>query len=139
VTAASAMQPMSLSRIGKARLVAQILWTYVAVRQRLRRADLQTVVAYLRNRDTHVDAPMRTDPHTLGRAVRRTLRLLPTDSRCLMQSLVLTALLARAGVSASLVIGVAPGPEFKAHAWVEAGGCALLPSLEPEYQRLTAI
>lgn len=122
----------------KARLAAEILWTYIGVRRSLRRADVQTVVRDLR-RPGKPARTVRTDPRRLGRAVTRTLRLVPADARCLMQSLVLTALLARRGVPASLVIGVAPGPDFRAHAWVEAGGYALLPALEPAYERLTEI
>ncbi|MDQ3569707.1 MAG: lasso peptide biosynthesis B2 protein [Actinomycetota bacterium] len=72
----------------------------------------------------------------LGRAVSRTLRLLPTDSRCLVRSLVLTALLARRGLSSLLVIGVRSDPEFAAHAWVEHAGRPLLPPGEETFQRL---
>lgn len=75
----------------------------------------------------------------LGRAVSRTLRLLPTDSRCLMRSLVLTGLLARRGMSSTLIIGVRPEPEFTAHAWVEHAGEPLLPPGENSYGRLAEI
>ena len=75
----------------------------------------------------------------LARAVRRTLRTLPADSRCLMQSLVLTRLLARRGRSASLVIGVSPAGTFTAHAWVEREGVPLLPTHEDEFSRLAEL
>lgn len=75
----------------------------------------------------------------LGRAVSRTLRLLPTDSRCLVRSLVLTGLLARRGLSSTLVIGVRPEPEFAAHAWVEHAGEPLLQTGEGRYGRLAEI
>ena len=75
----------------------------------------------------------------LGRAVMRSLRLLPTDSRCLMRSLVLTGLLARRGIGSSLIIGVQSEPEFAAHAWVELGGQPLLPPGDTSLGRLTEL
>jgi len=72
----------------------------------------------------------------LGRAVTRTLRVLPTDSRCLMQTLVLLDLLAHRGIAATVVIGVQASPDFKAHAWLETGGMTLLWNGGPEYERL---
>jgi hypothetical protein len=73
----------------------------------------------------------------LGRAVQRTLRLLPTDSRCLIRSLVLTRLLARRSIPNTLVIGVRKTGEFEAHAWIEHGGQPILPA--GEYTRLTEL
>lgn len=127
-----------MSSVRKVVLAGEILWTYVFVRRSLRRSDIQAVVGGLRRPPKRATRG-ETDPRLLGRAVTRTLRLVPTDARCLTQSLVLTELLARRGVSASVVIGVAPGPGFKAHAWVEAGGDVLLPSHEPAFHRLTEI
>lgn len=75
----------------------------------------------------------------LGAAVVRTLSALPTDSRCLVQSLVLTRMLASRGVSARLVIGAKLDPEFSAHAWVEAGNIALLPADGYRDARLTEL
>lgn len=63
----------------------------------------------------------------LGNAVGRTLRILPTDSRCLVQSLVLSRLLSARGISSTLVIGAHSRPEFAAHAWVEHEGHPVLP------------
>lgn len=127
-----------LSPAVKGRLALEILGAYVDVRRSLRRADFQSVVESIRNANgaTGTEA---VDPRRLGRAVTRTLRLLPTDSRCLMQSLVLTELLARRGIRSTLVIGVASGPEFATHAWVESSGRPLLPSREPLYQRLVEL
>lgn len=45
----------------------------------------------------------------------------PRRARCLEQSLVLYAMLRRAGAPATLRIGARPVP-FAAHAWVEIGG-----------------
>jgi len=71
----------------------------------------------------------------LGYAVQRTLRALPVDSRCLVTALVLTRMLARRGIEHTFVLGVRAQPRFTAHAWVERGAVALLPT-EPEFQRL---
>lgn len=71
-----------------------------------------------------------------GRAVMRVLTAVPTDSRCLMRSLVLTTTLARRGIYAPVVIGVRSQPAFAAHAWVEVDGRAILPTDEANYRRL---
>lgn len=63
----------------------------------------------------------------LGNAVDRTLSVLPTDSRCLVQSLVLTRLLSARGVPSTLVIGAHSTAQFEAHAWVEYQGRPVLP------------
>ena len=75
----------------------------------------------------------------LGFGVSKALAPLPFDSRCLVRSLVLTAMLARRGIDGRLVIGVDAGTEFAAHAWVEAGGLALLPVESERYGRLTEL
>lgn len=131
----------------KAALAAEILVTYARMRLVFSSQDLTRTVQRLRAPSSGPKAgPEATsDPEVrlaclrLGRAVARTLRPLPTDSRCLMSSLVLLALLAQRGIASTLVIGVSPGPEFKAHAWVELGGEALLPSGGDEYSRLTEL
>jgi hypothetical protein len=121
----------------KAALAAEILLTYVRVRWLLPRTDLRRAVAALKGASTPgapadpVDAGRR-----LGRAVVRTLGVLPTDSRCLMRSLVLTALLARRGIEPRLVVGVRPGETLLAHAWVEHGGQALLDPGGGRFERL---
>ena len=74
-----------------------------------------------------------------ARAVQRTLRVVPLDGRCLMQSLVLTAVLARRGIDTKLLIGVNQGGEFEAHAWVEYCGRALLPDSQGEYHMLAEL
>ena len=75
----------------------------------------------------------------LGRAVGKTLGVLPADARCLIRSLVLMSLLAERGIESAVVIGVKSGPEFGAHAWVESGGTPLLPPSEGEFSRLVEI
>jgi hypothetical protein len=73
----------------------------------------------------------------LGRAVIKTLRLLPTDSRCLIRSLVLARVLTRRSIPHTLVIGVRNDPEFTAHAWIEHEGQPVLPA--GQYTRLTEL
>jgi hypothetical protein len=118
-------------------LAFEILRAYVRVRRELRHATLPEALNGLRAPGSGTASPAETA--RLARAVRRTLRLLPTDTRCLSQSLVLTALLARRNVPSTLVIGVSPGESFGAHAWVEHQGVPLLPPYEAEFQRLTEL
>jgi hypothetical protein len=84
-------------------------------------------------------APPREDRFRLAGAVTRVLSPLPTDSRCLVQALVLLSLLARRGVHAVVAIGVRTEPEFGAHAWIESAGEALLPAGAGEYRLLTSL
>lgn len=118
----------------RAALAVETLLVYSRVRWLLRRHDLPETLRVLR-------APLAAggrapaDPKLelvnsarIGWAVVRTLSVLPSDSRCLMRSLVLTALLARRGIGSTLVIGVRPEPEFAAHAWLEYDGRPVLPA-----------
>lgn len=114
----------------KARLLIEITATYARTRWLLARKGLRGTVAALR-----AGAPTRADVTRdeqvvavrLGLVVAKVLEPLPFDSRCLMRSLVLTAMLARRGITSSVVIGVRAEPEFAAHAWVESDGVAVLP------------
>ena len=108
---------------------------YLAVRWRLWRSDLNATVLALRNlAPDHQWTEPGCESHwqgvRLAKATTRTLALLPADSRCLMQSLVLTGLLSRRGIGSVLVIGVKSNPDFQAHAWVEHNDRPLLPSGE---------
>lgn len=105
----------------------------------MRHHELQRVVACLRAGRAEAEPLPRLTRVQLGGAVTRVLSLLPTDSRCLVRSLVLLALLERRGVGSTLVIGVGVEPEFVAHAWIECDGEALLPSGGGTYARLTEI
>ncbi len=127
-----------LSAWGKLRLSGEVLVTYCQVRWWMRGQRIEDIVARLREGQGRGPSTGTEDPAEgalaqrqgalrLGRAVSRTVRLLPTDSRCLVRSLVLTRLLGRRGVPSSLVIGVMSEPHFAAHAWVEQGGAPLLP------------
>ena len=126
----------------KLALGVEILSAYARVRWLLRRADVPGAVEALRSvppRDGGRACTARESELVglrLGGAVVRVLDLLPSDSRCLMCSLVLTRLLARRGIPSALVIGVASEPAFAAHAWVETGDVPLLPPHEPDYARL---
>lgn len=130
-------RPLPLRR--KAALVREIVAAYVRIRWLLRRQDLPRALERIRAApESGVPADGASDQR-LARAVRRTLRRLPADSRCLMQSLVLTRLLARRGRSSKLVIGVSPAGTFTAHAWIERDGKPLLPAGEDEFGRLTEL
>jgi hypothetical protein len=116
----------------KSRLAREVIALYVATRILLRRRRLPHVVAELRGEparrpDAGADEATVAIGLRLGRIVNRTLGVLPFDSRCLVRSLVLIALLARRNVYASLVIGVRSEPGFDAHAWVEYEGRPLTP------------
>jgi hypothetical protein len=133
------------SPAAKALLVAEILATYGRVRWWLLRQDLPSTVDAAR---TFSQAqPKRMEDRRreqllglrLGRAVLRTLGVLPADSRCLVRSLVLTRVLARRGIESSFVIGVTVEPEFAAHAWVESDRVPLLPTSGDAYRQLVRL
>jgi hypothetical protein len=134
--------PMRLSVGAKIRLLAEIVRTYVSTRRMVSRTDLRTVLRTSREGAPEQDS---LDPHTrlesfrLGAAVARVLGPPPLRSRCLMQSLVLTRVLARRGVASKLIIGVRPGEDFGAHAWVEVAGRPLLPPGGTEFERLVEL
>jgi len=126
-------------------LAFEVLTTYCAVRLAIRGDDLPAAMSRLRGDFDQTTSATTTseDLHgpasRLGYVVSNILRLLPTDSRCLMRSLVLTKLLARRDIPSTLIIGVSAAPEFKAHAWVEHAGRPLLPSYGPMFSRLVEL
>ena len=124
----------------RVRLVAEILRIYVRARRLLRTTSLPAVLEDLRGDpvSAHERPVSAAEGRRLGRAVVRTLSLLPTDSRCLTRSLVLIALLTRRGTPSRLVLGVTGAEGFAAHAWVELDG---RPLLEPgtDFERLTEL
>jgi hypothetical protein len=134
----AAPQLRRLGPIDKTRLILEILATYPQALRLVRTNDLQRMV------DAARDVPGQSQPvhgeleHStavrLGVAVTRTLRIVPTDSRCLVRSVVLSRLLARRAIPSRLVIGVTPGARFAAHAWVEHEERPVLPPLR--HQRL---
>ena len=137
--------PARLSPIDKARLAIEIVVAYARVIWLLRRDGLPGTIATVRASPHTVGAALAAgdpvaDGRRLGRAVVRTLALLPRGSRCLTRSLVLLSLLARRGMAVDLVIAVQPNadPSLEAHAWVEVDGSPLLaPALD--YGRLVTL
>jgi hypothetical protein len=130
-----------LSLPGKMRMAIEVARTYRRAKDLIRRHDLPTTLVELRagadsSGGERVSLP---DALRLGRAVVRTLAVLPADSRCLMRSLVLTGMLARRGVRGTLVIAVKPGEAFGAHAWVELDGRPLLSPGNGEFARLAEL
>lgn len=139
--AISAAAPLrTRERLG---LAGEIALAYVQARRRLRREPIATAVLKLRTGPGHASAPTPVAAveraARLGRAVARTLSLLPGDTRCLVRSLVLTRLLARRGIPARLVIGARPNPVFLAHAWVECEGVAVLDPGDDDFARLVEL
>lgn len=122
-------------------LAWEVVESFVRARSAMRRSEIRSTVARLRAvepvRGT-VSDPLVTG-HRLGRVVRRTLAVVPGDTRCLTQSLVLTRLLAARGVESRLVIGVKPGEAFAAHAWVEHDGVPLLPPGSEGFEELVRL
>ena len=132
------------SRVEKALLVGEILVAYVPERWRLHRRPLTELLTRARGSrgDAHARVAVQeeaAEAARLGRAVARTLARLPTDSRCLISSLVLTRLLARRRIEGRLVIAVCPGADFAAHAWVEHLGRPLLRQADSRYERLVEL
>ena len=125
----------------RARLVWEIVCAYALARWRLARGDLPDAVARLRSgTDAGPPGPERAQTaKRLASASRRTLALIPADSRCLMRSLVLTRLLARRGIATSLVVAVRVEGGFGAHAWVELDGRPLLEPAAPPFERLVEL
>jgi hypothetical protein len=126
----------------KVRLALEILAGYAVARWTVRRRDLPSTLEALRGSRSgraRVRGTTLADRRRLARAVVRTLAPLPTDTRCLMRSLVLTRLLARRGIDSQLVIAVQPGESFAAHSWVERDGEILLDPGTEQFARLVTL
>lgn len=123
----------------KLSLAAEILRAYGLARRTLHRRGLPETLATLRAPQRDIPPASSTDGRQLARAVVRTLTPLPTDSRCLMRSLVLTRLMASRGIDTQLVIAVSPGETFAAHSWIERDGEPLLPPSGPDFGRLVTL
>jgi hypothetical protein len=121
------------------RLGAEIVWTTLWVRRLVQRTDLPRALERCRAAVCQpAPVPSRDEVVRVSRAVRRTMGLLPGDSRGLVASLVLIAVLARRGVDASLVVG-RPRNGFGAHAWVEVRGLPALPAPKDKFAQLAAL
>ncbi len=108
-------------------LAAEILIAYCRVRWAMRSQALPDLVAGIRARRGDPASLSPGGRRQLAGAVMGLLSVLPTDSRCLVRSLVYLTLLQRRDTVATLVIGVRTEPEFAAHAWVELGGSRCFP------------
>jgi hypothetical protein len=128
----------------RVRLIVEILASYREARRALRRDSIEAAVERLRGgpvaaADRGTDREVLDEAWRLGRAVQRTLTLVPGDTRCLTRSLLLTRMLARRGIPAKLVIGARAEPSFSAHAWVEQAGEPVLPAGEHSLGRLVEL
>lgn len=132
-----------LGPLGRVALTVEILVAYAGVRASMPRGSIYEVVEQLRAAPRRPDGGVQPGSlaaaRRLGDAVSRALPLLPTDTRCLMRSLVLLRLLSRRSIAARLVIGVRAEPSFAAHAWVEHDGHPLLPASGTTFQRLAEL
>ena len=132
-----------LGLLDRVRLGTEVLAAYGRVRWLLRTEEPETAVARLRrSRGVEVVSSQPEVQRVIGlrlaRAVAAVLRPLPTDVRCLSQSLTLLTIMERRSLHPKLVISVRSQP-FGAHAWVELDGQPLLPPSGPEHQRLTEL
>jgi hypothetical protein len=116
-------------------LATEVLCVYPSMLVRMRRQGIREIIEGIR-RSPRSDASVRVRSATeremvarrLGGAVGQTLAVLPTDSRCLVQALVLTRLLSARSIPSRFIIGARPDPQFMAHAWVECDGIPVLPA-----------
>jgi hypothetical protein len=136
-------EPLPLPQ--KLALAVEIVCVYAVTRWRLPRRNLGDLVAEIRARALARRGDLALDPESreaaiiaarLGHATVRIMRFLPTDSKCLVQSIVLSSLLSARGITGTLVIGAHSNPDFSAHAWVESAGQPLLPALDYQDARL---
>lgn len=126
--------PPTLRRLtpgAKIALVIEILSAYASMWRALGNPDVLGLAR--KSRDVRAGA-RRDDPlehqvaRRLGKIVGKVLGVLPTDSRCLIRSLVLVRILSRRAIPSTLVIGVRKESKFEAHAWVEHEGEPILPA-----------
>jgi hypothetical protein len=132
MTTTNRIAPPRLGPRARFRLAAEILAAYRLVRRSTGSGPLTDTVEQLRSAPPRSGLPIadgRREGVRLGRAVTRTLRLVPARTACLTRSLVLLRILAARGVTGQLVISVLPHHEAKldAHAWVEVDGRPVLP------------
>ena len=68
----------------------------------------------------------------MARTVDAVARRLPVRSKCLPRSLALWTMLQRAGIDATLRIGMRTDGSSEAHAWVEHDGCPIGEQVDPD-------
>jgi hypothetical protein len=131
-----------LSTAERIRIAGEIFGTYCMARWWLLRLSYDKAVERARHVPSNVpqaeDEDLTDAGVRLGNAVRRTLRTLPVDSRCLVTALVLTRMLARRGIATSFVLGVRAQPAFAAHAWLERESVPILPTTS-DFHRLVVL
>lgn len=96
-------------------VVPEIAATLWVTRGRLRRSGLECAVREVRRR---TPAATATDPAGHVALFRTARRLLPAAPNCLIDSLALSAFLARRSIHSELVFGVKLDP-FAAHCWLQ--------------------
>lgn len=131
-------EALGLSPVQRARLALEVLAAYRPLRRLMRTNDFHAMVALARDVGRRPAVASPDSAHVtavrLGKIVRKVLRVLPTENRCLIRSLVLSRMLARRSIDGRIVIGVRTGEAFAAHAWVEHDGVPVLPP--GRYERL---
>ncbi|HET6567651.1 MAG TPA: lasso peptide biosynthesis B2 protein [Rhodothermales bacterium] len=126
--------PQTLPRLtpgAKIALVFEILTAYGRMWRAMGHPDVLRLATKARGVRSlpRVDDPLEHQvARRLGKVVGKVLRTLPTDSRCLIRSLVLVRILSRRSIPNTLVIGVRKESDFQAHAWVEHDGVPILPA-----------
>jgi len=122
-----------LSVPAKLVLAGEVIGIYARVRWLLRTHDVPATMQRLRAAPSRAARRRaRPGPETaeqgrhLAWAAVRVLALLPVDSRCLLQSLVLGRLMTVRGLDYDVVFSVGRDATFEAHCWVETCGVALL-------------
>ena len=68
----------------------------------------------------------------MARTVDAVARRMPVRSKCLPRSLALWTMLQRAGIGATLRIGMRTDGSGEAHAWVEHDGCPIGEEVDPD-------
>jgi hypothetical protein len=121
------------SDIDERRLKLRLLVLLPAIAIGLRLCGFRRCYLFLLRRSRRAASTLNAvpDPAVEAKRIAATVvsvnrRLLPYESRCLLESLVLLWVLRRAGIAAELLLGVRTimGP-FEAHAWVEYEGRVL--------------
>ena len=124
--------PVRMRPWHRALVLLEVLVAYAPLLRHMRSNELISMVDSARavGRAHRIPRPRdpRRDAVRLGSIVQQVLKVLPTDGRCLIQSLVLTRMLAARDIDSRVVIGVSMADGFAAHAWVEYQGRPVLPA-----------
>ena len=113
------------------RIAVEVLANYVPMWRAVRTNDLSHMASAARAASRPLHTPPDEEAETaarLGGIVQSVMRVLPTDKRCLITSLVTLRVLSNRSIDGRLVIGVQTGDSFTAHAWVEHDDRPILPA-----------